>query len=154
MEMILDDIEKAIGRPLPIVYKKLLETIDDFEYIDGPNDYSDSESRKSWFFLGMARLGKIIHMDGALDRPEWKAIESYVEIDKKYRRRTHAPSDSGPVDYDRLNKSVVIASDEGDYLYFDVIDNFSLWEYWHDSGEVVKISDSFDAWAKSMVRDI
>jgi len=151
--MTLDDIEEVIGKTLPTAYKTLLGTIDDFEDIDGLDDYSDPTSRTSWFFWGIERLDRIVRIDGAPDRPAWGLLASFVEIDKRYRHRTQAPSDAGPIDYERLNKSVAIATDEGDYLYFDVIDNFSLWAYWHDSGEVKKVSDSFDEWAASMVRD-
>jgi len=150
--MIVDDIEKATGRPLPIAYRKLLEFIDDFQDVEGGDDYSDPTSRRSWFFWGRKRLGETVRISGAADRPAWRVLASFVEIDRKYRHRTHAPSDSGPIDYDRLSRSVAIATDEGDYLYLDVIDDFSLWEYWHDSGEVRKLSDSFDQWAASMVR--
>jgi len=150
--MILDDIEKEVGKNMPIAYRKLLETIDDFEYIEGL-DYPEVDSKTSWFFWGKARLAEMVHIDGAVDRPAWNLLASFVEIDKKYRHRNQAPSNLGPVDYDRLNNSIVIAEDNGDYLYFDVDNGFSMWVYWHDSGEVIKISESFDVWAVSMVRD-
>ena len=39
--MILDEIEEAVGKRLPQVYKDLVLTIDDFEYIDGISSIKD-----------------------------------------------------------------------------------------------------------------
>ncbi|MCL2309301.1 MAG: SMI1/KNR4 family protein [Proteobacteria bacterium] len=150
--MIIGAIEEALGKNLPQSYKEVVASIEDFEYIEAPL-FHGSDTVVSWFFWGRSRLAETIHMDGALDRPAWNIIASFGELDKKFRHRSYVPSTDGPVSFDRLRLSVAIAEDNGDYLYLDSPGNFSLWMYFHDSGEVRKIADSFKGWLNSAVRD-
>jgi hypothetical protein len=151
VNMIAIEIERISGKNLPTSYKQLQSSITDFEEIDGRTS-ADPDMRVSWFFWGNERLAEIIRMDGAADRPAWKVVASCAELDAKCRGRGFVPSDDGNISFERLGASVAIAEDNGDYLYFDSMDGFSLWVYFHDSGEVRKVADSFDEWLRDAVR--
>ena len=70
--MILDEIEEAVGKRLPQVYKDLVLTIDDFEYIDGISSIK-SKSKIPWFFWGVERLEEDVAIEGALNSKAWNA---------------------------------------------------------------------------------
>ena len=150
--MILDEIEEAVGKRLPQVYKDLVLTIDDFEYIDGISSIK-SKSKIPWFFWGVERLEEDVAIEGALNRKAWNVLASFVEIDKKFHKRLSAPSSNAAIALDHLNKAVTIAEENGDYLYFDSLSDFSLWMYFHDSGETQKVAETFDEWLRSAERD-
>ena len=92
-------------------------------------------------------------IEGALNRKAWNVLASFVEIDKKFRKRLSAPSSNAAIALDHLNKAVTIAEENGDYLYFDSLSDFSLWMYFHDSGETQKVAETFDEWLRSAERD-
>jgi len=150
--MAIEEIEKYIGKKLPQVYKDLVLNIDDFEYIDGLSSIR-SRSKAPWFFWGIERLEEVVVVEGASNRKAWNVLASFGEIDKKYRKRSSIPSGSTAITFDHLNKAVVIAEENGDYLYFDSLNDFSLWMYFHDSGEVQKVAETFDEWLRSAERD-
>lgn len=150
--MIIDEIEGYIGKQLPQAYKDLVLSIDGFEYIDGINSINSS-SKIPWFFWGIEHLEEDVVIEGASTRKAWNVLASLGEIDKKFRERSSVPSGSGAIAFDQLNKSVAIAEENGDYLYFDSLNNFSLWMYFHDSGEVQKVAETFDEWLRLAERD-
>jgi len=47
---------------------------------------------------------------------------------------------------ERTQFLVAIAEDDGDILYMDASDNFSVSVYMHDSGESKRLEDSFEDW--------
>jgi|GEM_PF-1593234 len=136
---------------LPESYKNLVRSIEDFEYIKG-RFFADDDLLVSWFFWGLWRLGETTHIEGAPDRPAWNVLASFAEIDRGVRHRVSAPSDSGEIPLERLESSVAVAEENGDYLYLDSVDGYSVWVYLHDSGEVCKVADSFDEWLSTAIR--
>jgi hypothetical protein len=133
--MIIEHIEREIGKGLPLSYKNLLSGIDDYCYInynEFKNEFPDDDG-VSWFFWDEKRLNEPTVIDGALEtRRAWEILRSYQEIKNTFS--------------DHINSLVSIAEDNGDILYLDARDNFSVWIYMHDSGESKRLEDSFDAW--------
>ncbi len=48
--------------------------------------------------------------------------------------------------FERLAACVTIGEGNGDCLFLDPSDGFSVWGFWHDGGDVERFSDSFDEW--------
>lgn len=147
--MDLTDIEKSLGMQLPNAYKKLVAQIDDFRYVsfnEFPLEHENDEG-VPWFFWGEARLFVLVHMEGARSRPAWQQLASFAEIDRNHRGRKAIPCGDGRTRaFAHLETSVAMAEDNGDILYLDVLDGFSVWVYLHASGEVKKIAESFGQW--------
>jgi hypothetical protein len=137
--MIIEYIELKIGKSLPLSYKNLLRGINDYCYINY-NEFRDEfpdDSGVAWFFWSEERLNEPVVIDGATEnRKAWEILRSYKEI-KNVARGTSS---------DYINFLVSIAEDNGDILYMDARDNFSVWIYLHDSGESKRLEDNFDAW--------
>lgn len=137
--MIIEHIEREIGKSLPLSYKNFLSGIDDYCYINY-NEFRDEfpdDSGTSWFFWDEKRLNEPTVIDGATKtRSAWEILQSYQEI---------KPVAHG-IFPGHIGSLVSIAEDNGDILYLDPLDNFSVWIYMHDSGESKRLEDSFDAW--------
>lgn len=140
--MTIQQIENEIGKELPESYKNLLSGIEDYCYVDY-NEFKKEfpdDSGVSWFFWSEKRLDEIAVIDGATaDRKAWEVLKSYSEIKK-------SKSAAQGTFLNHVNSLVSIAEDNGDILYMDAMDNFSVWIYMHDSGESKRLEDSFDAW--------
>lgn len=140
--MFIDQMERAIGKPLPLSYRRFLSAFDDFchvHYNEAKDRFPDSKGTP-WFFWGEQRLGEISVIHGASKhRAAWEVLSSYAEI--------NAPK--GEVQRSFLERApflVAVAEDEGDLLFMDASDGFSVWIYMHDSGESKRLEDGFEAW--------
>ncbi|MEM7477595.1 MAG: SMI1/KNR4 family protein [Planctomycetota bacterium] len=49
----------------------------------------------------------------------------------------------------RLAAGLAFATGDGEVLYFDPADGFSVWQFEHDGGEVTRLADSFTDWLQS-----
>jgi len=52
-------------------------------------------------------------------------------------------SNVGNIKLERVESGFVIGSEDGDYLYLDSTDNHSVWIYYHDGGDVLRVAESF-----------
>ncbi|MDA8451537.1 SMI1/KNR4 family protein [Acidovorax sp. NCPPB 3859] len=146
--MSLADIEVKLSIKFPVSYKKFLSEIDDFAYVlhnEHPDDFLDDEG-VAWFFWGEQRLFEEVQIEGAPKRAAWEQLVSYAEIDRSFRKKKGVPSNVGLLGFERFNKSIAIAEDNGDILYIDAAEGDSVWIYMHSSGEVKRIASSFDEW--------
>lgn len=146
--MSLFDIEARLSIKLPVSYKKFLSEIDDFAYVlhnEHPDEFPDDEG-VAWFFWGEQRLFEEVQIEGTTKRAAWEQLVSYAEIDRNFRKRKGISSNGGILDFDRFNKSIAIAEDNGNILYIDAADGNSVWIYMHASGEVKRVASSFDEW--------
>lgn len=139
--MIIEEIEHKIGKTLPERYKSLIRSIDDYCYVSYNEfweEFPDDEG-VSWFFWGEKRLNELSVVDGATEnRKAWELIRSYSEVNEKAGRNMQGRFS------DHLYSFVSIAEDNGDILFLDTSDDFSVWIYMHDSGEIKQLEDSFD----------
>lgn len=140
--MPLEQIEREIGRELPDCYRVFVKTFDDFRYVnynEFKNEFPES-TETTWFFWSERRLDEVTIIYGATkNRMSWEVLKSYGEIN----------SSKGDVQrsfHDRVHFCVAIAEDNGDILYMDASDDFSVSIYMHDSGESKRLENSFEAW--------
>lgn len=86
------------------------------------------------------------HLNGveiALDLEEGR-MAWYLKLAREFFENDWAISNSGPIPFDRIAQGFVIGSEDGDYLYLDPEDNFSVWIYFHDCAGVLKVAESFE----------
>lgn len=77
----------------------------------------------------------------------WQYVNLWVSEDDRIKDNKVIRHDlsSETIDTERVKNSFMFGSyGDGVRLYFDVLDNMSVWEYWLDEGSVGKIADSFD----------
>ena len=71
----------------------------------------------------------------------------YEDI-KKDGRGIYSPN--GFIPSDRVKNGFVFGEDNGDYLYFDPEEDYSIWVYHHDGGDVERISHNFKYFLKKI----
>jgi len=150
-EKILADIESRVGVRLPDVYRE-------FVLSDGAGGYYLFAERR-WF------LAPLPESDGVSDDTP-SALSSIVTISGKATPFTgvlelHAQTlselvgiytnDANGNSYEvkRLSGGIAIGEAEGDILYLDRFDRFSVWCYYQNSGDVELLAETFETWLKT-----
>ncbi len=108
------------------------------EYKDDPEDEG-----RYWNLMGEEELLKTWEMKGVGTAANFECLKLYVQLQKEFGQDKWAFTDNGKVELSRVESGFVIGEENGDYLYLDASDNFSVWIYHHDGGDVKKIADSF-----------
>lgn len=136
----------VFGQNLPESYVKFLT--------DNPNgtevaynEYSDEDpdyEGRYWNIMGKSELLESWEMNGVGKAMNFECLKLYVQVQKEYGQGEHTNSNVGKIPLDRVESGFVIGDENGDYLYLDPKDNYSVWIYYHDGGDVLRISDSFN----------
>ena len=64
----------------------------------------------------------------------------------EFTGENHVYTSTGTIPKERVFEAFVIGEDNGDYLYLDPSDNYSVWIFHHDGCDVKKVANSFDSW--------
>jgi len=119
-----------------------LSAFDDFCYVHY-NEFKDefpNSKGTPWFFWSEKRLGEVSIIHGASqNRMAWEVLKSYAEINASKGEKQKSL-------LERTQYLVAIAEDEGDILFMDASDSFSVSIYMHDSGDSKRLEDSFEDW--------
>ena len=146
--MTIEKIQSERGIELPEAYLQLLANLDageDFCFNEYPDEDPDFEGR-CWSFLDEELLQENIEMRGVGNAPAHKQIELYLKCYQEFSNGNSVSSTSGNIPITRVSDGFVIAEENGDFLYLDPQDNFSVWIFHHDSSDVVKVSNSISDW--------
>jgi len=126
---------------IPADYKKFLESHDgETEYLFGETD--------GWRFYSADELMEVIRVD----REEVKNIfklTAYAQSARKFYGDETEDQDGEPYSFDRLAKGLAIGDNNGDVVFLDPNDAYSVWIWHHDGGDVERLADSFNAWLES-----
>jgi hypothetical protein len=148
--MTIQEIEKKCGRQLPAAYVEFLATIGDFAeywFRDDPDDPDDPG--RCWWLFGIDRLQNELDMIGVGKAPAYSSLRLYTAC---YREASGASvvyaSGGDELPIDRVAGGFVIGDENGDPLYLDPSDGFSVWTYCHDGANVRKLARSFEEWIK------
>jgi len=80
--------------------------------------------------------------------PQWCYLKYLVEINKEKQQMPNIVErhdSNGYIDSERVKRGLLFGSlADGACVYFDLEDDFSIWEYWLDDGSIGKIADNFD----------
>lgn len=107
------------------------------------NEDPDNEGR-NWHIMGKTELLESWEMNGVGKAKNFECLKLYVKVQKEYGQGEYATSNVGKIPLDRVESGFVIGNENGDYLYLDPKDNYSVWIYYHDGGDALKISDSIN----------
>ena len=146
--MSIQSIQHERGIVLPQQYLKLLSSLDEadeYYFNEKPKDDPSFEGR-CWCFLNEEELNEEIDMRGVGISPAHKQLELYIKCFNEYSDNQFLISPNGKVPIQRVINSFVIAEDNGDLLYLDPFDEFSVWIFHHDGSDVMKVANSIGDW--------
>lgn len=131
---------------LPVTYKKFLE-----ENPSGSeqtfNEYKDEDpdfEGRYWSLMGKNKLLESWEMNGVGKAKNFECLRLYIQVQKEYGQGEFTTSNAGKILLSRVESGFVIGDEDGDHLYLDPIDNYSVWIYYHDGGDVLRVADSFE----------
>lgn len=138
-------IEEAFGKALPAEYVQFLKNNPEggekmfSEYKD---EDPDDEGRE-WELMGDEELVTEWEMNDVGTAANYESIKLYTKMQREFMGMEEADSNVGEIKLDRVDAGLVIGSENGDYLYLDSEDGYSVWIYYPDGGDVLRIADSF-----------
>mgnify|MGYP003626210252 FL=1 len=151
--MSIQSIQVERGLSLPQEYLKLLSSLDEADeycFNEYPQDDPDFEGR-CWCFLNEEELNEEIDMPGVGKSPAHKQLEIYIKCFIEYSDNQFLTSPNGRVPIQCVINGFVIAEDNGDLLYLDPLDDFSVWIFHHDGSDVMKVANSIGDWQSRAV---
>lgn len=144
----IEEIENSEGLRLPNSYKRFVGSIADFteRYFKEDDDEDDDYPGRPWFLWGVDRLSEILEMRRVGVEPMFRSLALFTKAFSEFTSEKEVYSPEGPISLERVAKGFVIGEENGDYIYLDPLDEYSVWFYYHDGGDVKKVSSSFETW--------
>ncbi|MBW2960555.1 SMI1/KNR4 family protein [Mesonia aestuariivivens] len=140
------EFSETFQQELPSKYLKFLN--------DHPNgidiEHNEYDDTRYWNMMGKTELLKRWTMNGVGEAANYECLKLYTHIEGENLDELYIDSAFGRVELKRVAKGFVIGHENGDYLYLDPESNFSVWIYYHDGGDITKISESFDLFLKTI----
>ena len=131
----LSNIENKLKIVLPISYKNTINKFQLFMEIEFNNYQINLFNEESLF-------------DNLNGFPQWCYLKYLVEINKEKQQMPNIVErhdSNGYIDLERVKRGLLFGSlADGACVYFDLEDDFSIWEYWLDDGSIGKIAGNFD----------
>ncbi|RXG32292.1 SMI1/KNR4 family protein [Leeuwenhoekiella marinoflava] len=140
------EFSETFQQELPSTYLKFLKKNPKGTEIKISGRYD----KRIWNMMSEEDLLKRWTMNGVGEAANYECLKLYTHVQGENIEDLYAHSAHfGRVKLDRVARGFVIGHENGDYLYIDPECSFSLWAYYHDGGEITKISGSFDKFLKS-----
>jgi hypothetical protein len=139
------EIENKYDGQLPEDYLNFLRENpngDEVAFNEYKDEYPDFEGRH-WNIMGQAELLQSWEMNGVGKAMNFECLKLYIKVQKEYSQGDSTTSNVGMIKLNRVESGFVIGDENGDYLFMDPMDNYSIWIYFHDGGDVLRISNSF-----------
>lgn len=140
-------LENFYPHPLPADYLSFLKANPQGTEITF-NAYEDDDPDFEgihWNIMGEAELLKNWEMNGVGTAMNFECLKLYIKLQREFAMNDSTSSNVDNVALSRIAAGFVIGDENGDYLYLDPSDNFSVWIYYHDGGDVFRVADSFSA---------
>ena len=138
-------IENEFNGELPKEYLTFLEKNpngSEVTFSEQKDEDLEFEGR-DWTIMSETTLLESWEMNGVGKARNFECLKLYIAIQKEFSDGNWTTSNVGNIELDRIEKGFVFGAENGDYLYFDSTDSYSVWVYFHDGGDVLKIADSF-----------
>lgn len=138
-------IESEFNGDLPEEYLKFLENNPNGNEVTF-NEYKDEDPEfegRDWTLMSETALLESWEMNGVGKARNFECLQLYIAVQKEFSDGNWTTSNVGNIELDRIEKGFVFGDENGDYLYLDATDSYSVWVYFHDGGDVLKIADSF-----------
>jgi len=144
----ISEIQKERGIDLPSDYLEFVSGIDageDYCFNEYPEEYPDFEGR-CWAFFDEELLCEDIEISRVGSAPAHQQLELYLKCYREFSSSNFVHSSEGKLPISRVANGFVVAEENGDLLYLDPADNFSVWVFHHDCSNVKKVSNSISEW--------
>jgi hypothetical protein len=130
---------------LPASYRNFLKQH------DGETSYTIDDIH-GWRFYKLEELTKLIRInrEKVLTIHQLKA---YVNAIREFHGDETEDQDGEPYALDRLAAGLAIGDNNGDVVFLDTEDGYSIWVWHHDGADVEKMADSFEQWLESATPD-
>lgn len=130
---------------LPAAYKKFLKTHDgETEYI-----FDDVDG---WRFFTTEELTEIIRVDRQKVM-NIHQLQAFAKSVQDYVGEETEDQDGEPYALERLAAGFAIGDNNGDVIFLDPEDSYSVWLFHHDGADVERLADSFQEWLEMAVPD-
>lgn len=146
--MKIETIEAEYGLELPNSYKEFVRGIGDYwelYFNDEPEDEDDFPGRP-WMLWGLERLTERFEMKSAGNASMFSVLRLYTKVFTEMTGTNSVYSPDGMIPIQQIAGAFTFAEENGDYLYMDPKDSWSVWIYFHDGGDVKRVSTSFKGW--------
>ncbi len=141
----INKIESDFGCILPAVYKQYIETIETHKLVE----FKGSSESREWHLYGASELEKEVEVFGAGKEPFYNCLGLFLKLYFEFIGKSQMiSSPSGYIEPERIRGGFVIGEDNGDYLYLDPKEKFSVWIYYHDGSDVKRLSPDFEYFKK------
>jgi proteasome lid subunit RPN8/RPN11 len=140
------EIEEKYNKKLPIAYLNFLRENpegDEIAFDEYKEENSHSENRY-WQIMSESVLLETWEMNDVGKAMNFECLKLYIQFQREYSGNEFTESNVGKIDLNRVESGFVIGEENGDYLYIDSSDNYSVWIYYHDGGDVMRIANSFE----------
>lgn len=121
---------------------------DDYIRFLGTHDGTTSfnfDGRNSWWLFTKDDLVKEIRVDRRRT-VTISQLRSFSESLKDLGADSLEDQDGNPYALERLSDGLAIGSNNGDVMFLDPSDRFSVWVYYLDGSDVERLADSFSGW--------
>ena len=123
---------------LPAAYKKFLKTHDgETEYI-----FDDIDG---WRFFTTEELTEIIRIDRQKVM-NIHQLQAFAKSVQDHVGEETEDQDGEPYALERLAAGLAIGDNNGDVVFLDPEDSYSVWLFHHDGADVERLADSFQEW--------
>ncbi len=80
-------------------------------------------------------------------------LKAYVNSIRAFQGDETEDQDGAPYSLDRLVAGLAIGENNGDVLFLDPENGYSVWIWHHDGSDVERLADSFDLWIEMATSD-
>ncbi len=98
-----------------------------------------------WRFFTQEELTEVIRIDRE-KVTNIHQLEAYANSIQKHVGDETEDQDGEPYTLDRLAAGLAIGVNNGDVVFLDPEDSYSVWVFHHDGADVERLADSFEAW--------
>ncbi|WDU45841.1 SMI1/KNR4 family protein [Taylorella equigenitalis] len=99
-------------------------------------------SRDDWAFAGVNFLKNSVNIQGSKERPWFRVLSSYSELLKRNNRQLQTVNGL-MIDDNRISNCFAFAEDDGDFMFFDVMNDFKIALFLHEEGKVIYTDENF-----------
>lgn len=137
-------LAQEYGQELPLSYLNFLSLDEGLELIVNEHEYEDKYDNRYWMLMPQEELLEVMEMNDVGAARNYECLKLYVKLFMEFAKSDFIDSNVGDIPKSRVENSFVFAEENGDYLYLDPVDNYSIWIYYHDGGDVKRVSNSFE----------
>lgn len=123
---------------LPADYKKFLKTHEgETEYIFDAID--------GWRLFTMEELTEVIRID-RIKVMNIHQLQAFAKLIQDHVGDETEDQDGEPYALERLAAGLAIGDNNGDVVFLDPEDSYSVWLFHHDGADVERLADTFQGW--------